>query len=92
MSAAHSTASDRPPERGASSVLRTRLGRRSRRLTRKHPVLPLLVTADGCKALRGASQIRPADQRCTFCSVSRFFLGRRMSVRHREEFSLQRCM
>jgi len=74
------TASDRLSAGGACSVSRTRMGCRSRRLTRKHPVLPLLVTARRCKALRGVSQIRPADKRCKFRSVSQFSLGRRMSV------------
>lgn len=81
MFSARGTASDRLPERGACSVSQTRIGCRLRRLTRKHPALPLLVTARRCKALGGVSQIRPADKRCTFRSVSRFSLGRRMSVR-----------
>ena len=81
MFSARGTASDRLPERGACSVSQTRIGCRLRRLTRKHPALPLLVTARRCKALGGVSQIRPADKRCTFRSVSRFSLGRRISVR-----------
>jgi hypothetical protein len=80
VSAAHSTASDRLAEGGAYSVSRTRIGYRSRRLSRRQPPLPALVTARRCKALRGASLIWPADKRCTFHSVLRFSLGRRMCV------------
>jgi hypothetical protein len=84
VSVAHSTASDRLPEGGAYGVLRTRIDCGLRRLSRRHPALPLLVTARRCKALRGVSRIWPVDKRCTFRSVSRFSLGSRMSVRRRK--------
>ena len=80
MSAARSTASDRLPERGACSVSQTRIGCRLRRLSRRRPALPVLVSLGRRRASPGFSQTWPADKRCTFRSVSRFSLGSRMSV------------